>query len=99
MILRLSRPVVLGACLGTGLGAARLAHASDLWTDPYPGVRHLHRTTDDPMLLDVVVIDTSFTELVFRATAAADRGRTTSGFADLYDADVAWNGDLFRPLG
>jgi MYXO-CTERM domain-containing protein len=71
----------------------------DTLTNPYPGIRHLHRTTDGPLDIDVVRIDTTYLDLHFAATGSADRGRTTSDFANLYAVDVAWNGDLFRPLG
>lgn len=76
-----------------------LAATTDTVTDPYPGIRHLHRTTDGPLDIDVVRIDTTYSELTFFATGSGDRGRTVSDFANLYGADVAWNGDLFRPLG
>ena len=80
-------------------GGAALAATTDTWTDPYPGIRHLHRITDDPLDIDVVRIDTTYSELTFFATGSNDRGRTTTDFANLYGVDVAWNGDLFRPLG
>jgi MYXO-CTERM domain-containing protein len=46
-----------------------------------------------------VRIDTTSSELTFVLTGSGDRGRTVTDFANLYNADVAWNGDLFRPLG
>src|SRR5262245_34814873 len=81
-------------------GLPGTAGAGDSFTDPYPGIRHLRRTTATPPLdLHALVIDLSYTEHEPFFTGSADRGHTVSEFASLYDLQVAWNGDLFRPLG
>jgi exopolysaccharide biosynthesis protein len=90
------------------IAAPSAASTTDVWTDPYPGVRHLYRTTDDPNRIHVLIIDLTRADVHVRATRYADRGRTVSSFASLYGAAVAvngdfhgpsWGGDIFDPAG
>lgn len=75
------------------------AEAEDTWTDPYPGVRHLRRSTADQKI-HVAVIDLRRRHIHMRATKFADRGRTVSSFASRYGAGVAVNADFFgAPFG
>lgn len=95
------RPIPLGST--TFVGAVALfslcipcvASAADTWTDPYPGVRYLYRTTDEPNEIHVLVIDLSSPGVRIRSTRPADRGRTVSAFASAYGCQLAVNGDFF----
>jgi len=92
--------LVLLIALWTSLCAPGFARAGDVTTNPYPGVQHLHRTSTSPPLdIHALKVDLSYVELSFFVTGSADRGRTVSDFAALYGVDMAWNGDLFAPLG
>ncbi len=79
------------------------AQGADTWTQPYPGVEHLFRTTADPHEIHVVVVDLASPGVRIRATRPADRGTTVSSFAEAYGCQVATNGDFFAggyvPLG
>src|SRR2546430_7261685 len=79
---------------------ANMSRAAEVSSDPYPGIRHLHRTDAHPPLdLHVLIIDLSYVELEPFITGSGDRGHTVSDFANLYGVDVAWNGGPFAPLG
>jgi hypothetical protein len=69
--------------------------AADNWTDPYPGIRQLHRTIPGQNI-HASVVDLSRPELYIRATRRSERQRTTTSFANLVGAAVAINGDLFN---
>jgi hypothetical protein len=71
------------------------AWAADTWTDPYPGVRHLYRTTATPNRIHALTIDLRRPDIRVRATRYDDRRRTTSSFAAAYDCEMAVNGDFF----
>lgn len=72
------------------------AHAADNWTDPFPGVRRLYRTTSGPnWRIHAMVIDLCAEGISFRATKSSERGRTTSSFGQLVGAQIAINGDFF----
>jgi hypothetical protein len=87
-------PVILAALLGTVVPGA--SFAGDIWTDPYPGVRHLHRTTDEPNEIHAIYVDLTRQDLRFQATRYDDRGKTVTGFAEHYGAAVAVNGDFYE---
>ncbi len=72
----------------------RVARATDTWSDPFPGVRHLHRVTSSQNL-DVLVIDLCAPGVGVRTTAYAERGRTAPSFGALVGAQAAINGDFF----
>jgi phosphodiester glycosidase/carboxypeptidase family protein len=73
------------------------AAAADVWTDPYPGIRHLERMVANPAShVHAVLIDLTRRDLRLRATRYADRGRTVSRFARDYGCVVAVNGDFFK---
>jgi hypothetical protein len=76
------------ACL---LGDAR---AADTWTDPYPGVRRLHRVTASQNI-NVLVVDLCAAGVSVRATAQSERGRVVSSFGALAGAQAAINGDFY----
>jgi hypothetical protein len=80
---------------GAMLGFVRPANAGDVWTEPFPGVRALHRTGNG---LDVRVlrVDLSRPEVSLVATQPHDRMTTVSEFARRYDADIAINANFFE---
>ena len=77
------------------------AHAEDLWTDPYPGVRHLSRTDRYPYddrpryRLEAVVVDLGHPAVSIVATPPDQAGGTVSAFAQRSGAVVAWNTNFF----
>lgn len=85
----------VGAAAIFSLCAPSAAAAADTWTDPYPGVRYLFRTTDEPNEIHVLLIDLESPGIRVRSTRPADRGRTVSAFASAYGCQVAINGDFF----
>jgi hypothetical protein len=79
---------------------AGVADARDVWTEPYPGVRHLERTVASPAnRIHAVTVDLSRKDLRLRATRRADRDQIVSNFAQMYGCKVAVNGDFFDGNG
>jgi hypothetical protein len=76
------------------LGVAGTAGARDVWTDPYPGVRHLHRATDS---IDVhaLIVDLSSGDISLVATRPRDRSMPVREFAHRYGVDIAVNANYF----
>jgi hypothetical protein len=90
------RSILGGAAL---LLCSSTALAGDVWTDPFPGIRYLHRSTDDPKEIHALVIDLSRPEISLRATRDNEKGRTTTSFASLVGAAAAVNGDFYNTNG
>jgi hypothetical protein len=65
--------------------------ALDRWTEPYPGIRSLERTTPGPASFRVLVLDLT-RGVRMRATPAGDRWRTTSDYAHSAGLAIAVNG-------
>ena len=76
------------------LALCGIARAGDEWSDPFPGVRHLHRTTGDQNI-HVLKVDLCAPGVSVRATGGEERGRTVSSFGELVGVDAAVNGDFF----
>lgn len=74
---------------------ARLALATDTWSDPAPGIRLLRRTTSDPNRISAIEVDLCARGVSLRATGVDERQRTVSSFGGLVDAQAAINGDFF----
>ena len=85
--------VVLGSL------AAPAALAGDTWSDPFPGIRYLHRSTSEPKEIHALVIDLTNPAIFVRATKTAERHRTVSSFSSLVDAAAAVNGDFYNTDG
>ena len=68
--------------------------AADTWTDPFPGVRRLRRTTTTQNI-NVLVVDLCAPGISVRATATGERQRTVSSFGSAINAQAAINGDFF----
>lgn len=78
--------------------------AVDVWTEPNPGVRHLHRTiSEPPVSIHAVIADTRQPGVRVIATPQAERWGTVADFARAHDAAVAVNGGFWsvwqRPSG
>ncbi len=80
------------ACLV--LGAPAVARARDDWSDPYPGVRHLHRTSGD-VDAHILLVDLRRPNLSLVSTPQGARGIATRDFAERFDADIAINANFF----
>jgi hypothetical protein len=93
-----SRParVVLALAL---LGPSSTAWAADVWTDPFPGIRYLHRSTSEPKEIHALLVDLTRPELSLRATRDGEKGRTTTSFSNLVGAAAAVNGDFYDTNG
>jgi len=70
------------------------ALAADTWTQPYPGVKRLHRKTSTQNV-NALVIDLCAPGVALRATASGERKRTVGSFGKLVGAQAAVNGDFF----
>ncbi len=84
----------LGSAVLTVLLGGGAALAEDVWTEPYPGVRHLERATSNQKL-HAVTVDLGRPELRVRATRRGERGTTVSRFAAEQGCQIAVNGDFF----
>lgn len=89
----LARSVALAGLLALVL-APSLAMAQDSWTDPFTGVRRLHRRTSNQDV-QVLVVDLCAAGVSVRATGSGERRRTPSSFGSLVGAQAAVNGDFF----
>ncbi|MBM4283337.1 MAG: hypothetical protein FJ137_22205, partial [Deltaproteobacteria bacterium] len=83
--------------------APRAAVATDVWTEPAPGLRYLHRSTDEPKEIHALLVDLTQPGLRLRATRASEKGQTVSAFAAAVGAVAAVNADFFdgtqTPIG
>jgi hypothetical protein len=70
------------------------AHGTDTWSEPYPGVRRVHRVTSNTDA-NVLIIDLCAAGIRARATAVGERGRTVGSFGTLVGAQIAINGDFY----
>ncbi len=91
---RLPPSLLLAALLAAGTLAPSIAQAADSWSDPFPGVRRLHRVTASQNI-NVLVVDLCARGVSVRATASGERQRTVSSFAGAVGAQAAINGDFF----
>ena len=77
------------------LAAPAPAQAADSWSEPYPGVRYLARTTSEPNRIHAVFVDRCAVGVSAHVTRPADRGLQTSTFASRYGAQIAINGGFY----
>ena len=81
--------------------AIPLAEANDTWTEPAPGVRHLHRvanydhTPADQYVAHALVIDLTHPAVSILATPPDQRGGVTSDFGQRNNLLAAWNTNFF----
>ncbi|HOX45988.1 MAG TPA: phosphodiester glycosidase family protein [Myxococcota bacterium] len=83
------------ASLLVALGLAWPAAATDTWTTPYTGVRHLYRTTGTPWRIHALEVNLCARGVEVRATKGGEKWRRTSSFGSLVGAEAAVNGDFF----
>lgn len=77
-----------------GFGSGR-ARAGDVWSDPYPGIRYLHRSTSEPKEIHAAIIDLSHPGISVRATKPDEKGLVPTAFAKKVGAAVSVNGDFY----
>jgi hypothetical protein len=75
------------------------AEAADVWRDPHPGIRYLHRSTNEPKEIHALIIDLSRAEISLRSTRSTEKGRTPSSFSTLVGAAAVVNGDFYNTNG
>ncbi len=71
------------------------ARAEDTVTTPYAGIRRIERVTATPNRIHIIEVDLTEPGVRLRATRSQHRRRVVSSFADLYDCQIATNGDFF----
>lgn len=75
------------------------ALAQDVWTDPHPGIRYLHRSTAEPKEIHALLIDLRRPEITLRSTRESERGTTPSAFGRTVGAVAVVNGDFYNTNG
>ena len=75
------------------------AFATDDWSNPFPGVRHLHRYGPANFNVHAAVVDLCAPGVSVRTTAFDERAQRTSAFASSVGAQLAINADFScRPV-
>ncbi len=74
------------------------AAALDIWTQPNPGIRHLHRTTPAPAEFHALVIDLNIPGVSVRCTPLRERWKATSSYARNANLAAAINGGFWGGL-
>ena len=78
-----------------GYSFAISAFAKDVWTDPFAGVRYLHRTVDDPKFdIHLCFIDLTEPSNRLIVTTQEDRGMSTLQWAKHKKVQLATNGGM-----
>ena len=95
---RSSRLLALLCVLGST--SAPSAFAADEWTQPFGGIRYLHRTTDNPKF-DIHLVFADLTEpgVRFVVSSPAEDKATVSRFAKKRGLQIATNGDFNTERG
>jgi Phosphodiester glycosidase len=75
------------------------ALAVDVWTEPNPGIRHLHRTTPAPAEFHALVIDLDAPGVHIRCTPLRERWKNTSTYARESGLAAAVNGGFWGLFG
>lgn len=75
------------------------ALATDVWTEPNPGIRHLHRSTPAPAEFHALVVDLSVPGVAIRCTPLRERWRSTSAYAREAHLAAAINGGFWGLFG
>lgn len=86
--------ISLGMLLAALCVSASIAAAEDVWTTPYPGVRHLHRRVRQQEI-HAAIIDLTQAGLSVVSTRPEGARTTTSAFARRVGAVVAVNANWF----
>ncbi len=88
----------LAACCAA-LALALPARAVDVWTEPNPGLRHLHRTTPAPAEFHALVVDLNAPGVRIRCTPLRERWKSTSAYAHDAGLAAAVNGGFWGLFG
>jgi hypothetical protein len=80
------------------LALPRTSRALDEWTQPNPGIRHLHRTTPAPAEFHALVVDLNTPGVSIRCTPLRERWKATSNFARGANLAAAINGGFWGGL-
>ncbi|MBI5516916.1 MAG: phosphodiester glycosidase family protein [Deltaproteobacteria bacterium] len=83
----------------TGLLLTVPARALDIWTEPNPGVRHLHRTTPSPAEFHALVVDLTAPGVRIRCTPPRERWKSTSAYGRDANLAAAINGGFWGQFG
>jgi phosphodiester glycosidase len=75
------------------------ARADESWSDPYPGIRHLHATLDGPIEAHAIVVDLAEPGIAVRASTRRERWQTVSELGARAGCAVAVNGGFWTVLG
>jgi hypothetical protein len=75
------------------------AAAVDVWSEPNPGVRHLHRSTPAPAEFHALVVDLSVPGVAIRCTPPRERWKSTSAYARDAHLAAAINGGFWGLFG
>jgi Phosphodiester glycosidase len=94
--LRLVLAISLSA---SALTASAPARAVDVWTEPNPGIRHLHRTTPAPAEFHVLVVNLDAPGVQIRCTPPRERWKSTSAYARDANLAAAINGGFWGLFG
>jgi hypothetical protein len=84
--------------LACALALPRGAFALDVWTQPNPGIRHLHRTTPAPAEFHALVVDLNTPGVSIRCTPLRERWKATSSYARGANLAAAINGGFWGGL-
>ncbi len=77
--------------------ASSQSRAADSWSEPFVGVRYLHRTLSEPRLsIHVALVDLASPGIRLVATSPQGKRATVSSFARGVNAQLAVNGDFFN---
>lgn len=79
--------------------AALPARAVDIWTEPNPGIRHLHRTTTAPAEFHALVVNLDEPGVQIRCTPPRERWKSTSAYARDANLAAAINGGFWGLFG
>ena len=97
MTARAQKSVFFGVFWTVLLGTSQ-ALALDIWTQPNPGIRHLHRTTPAPAEFHALVIDLNVPGVSVRCTPLRERWKATSTYARNSNLAAAINGGFWGGL-
>lgn len=89
---------IVGSVASVVLFASSPAAALDIWTQPNPGIRHLHRTTPAPAEFHALVIDLNVPGVSVRCTPLRERWKATSNYARNANLAAAINGGFWGGL-
>ncbi len=75
------------------------SYGIDIWTEPNPGIRHLHRSTPAPAEFHALVVNLDAPGVQIRCTPPRERWKSTSAYARDANLAVAINGGFWGLFG